>query len=112
MITVTLFRNAQQQFWGFQMEGHAGYGEAGNDIICAAVSALAINAINSIEALTTTKPVYREKDGYLYLEVPEIRTSAANAADAVLLMNSFALGLDSIVQDYGSRYLKVLKTEK
>ena len=31
MITVTLFRNAQQQCWGFQIEGHAGYADAGED---------------------------------------------------------------------------------
>ena len=34
------------------MQGHAGYAEPGQDIVCAAVSALVINTINAIEAFT------------------------------------------------------------
>ena len=37
---------------GFDVSGHAGYSEAGSDIVCAAVSALVINAVNSIEKFT------------------------------------------------------------
>ena len=33
----------------FHINGHAMYAEAGSDIVCAAVSALVINTINSIE---------------------------------------------------------------
>ena len=34
------------------IKGHAGYAEEGYDIICAAVSALTVNTINSIEQFT------------------------------------------------------------
>ncbi len=34
------------------MEGHAGYADEGEDIICAAVSALALNFFNSVETFT------------------------------------------------------------
>ena len=36
----------------FHINGHAMYAEAGSDIVCAAVSALVINTINSIEEFT------------------------------------------------------------
>ena len=34
------------------MEGHAGYADEGEDIICAAVSALALNFFNSVVAFS------------------------------------------------------------
>ena len=49
MIHVTIFCNEDKECVGFQTEGHAEYAEPGEDIICAAVSILVINTINSIE---------------------------------------------------------------
>ncbi len=52
MIRITLFR--QQNRWaGFCAEGHAGYAEEGEDIVCAAVYiVLTTNTVNAIETLT------------------------------------------------------------
>ena len=36
MITITVYKNEDQQYEGFLSEGHAGYGTEGSDIICAA----------------------------------------------------------------------------
>ena len=52
MIKVTIYKTERQEYAGFDMEGHAGYAEAGEDIVCAGVSALVINALNSIERFT------------------------------------------------------------
>ena len=40
---------------GFHMEGHAGYADRGSDIVCASISVLAINCVNSIEEFTGRK---------------------------------------------------------
>ena len=37
------------------MSGHAGYDDIGKDIVCAAVSVLVINTLNSIERFTDDK---------------------------------------------------------
>lgn len=37
---------------GITIDGHAGYAEAGKDIVCAGVTALTENLIDSIESLT------------------------------------------------------------
>ena len=37
---------------GITVDGHAGYAEAGKDIVCAGVTALVENLIDSIEGLT------------------------------------------------------------
>ena len=39
-------------YFGFSMTGHAEYADPGEDILCAAVSALAFNTANAIAALT------------------------------------------------------------
>jgi uncharacterized protein YsxB (DUF464 family) len=62
MITITFFAKEIEQdvkfnvesVTGFRTEGHAGYAEYGNDIICAAVSILVMTTINSIEELTSS----------------------------------------------------------
>ena len=56
MIKATVFKNSTDSgnavYTGIVMEGHAGYADEGEDIICAAVSALALNFFNSVEAFT------------------------------------------------------------
>ena len=47
MITVTIHRS-NDSYAGFKVVGHAGYAEEGYDIICAAVSVLVVNAVNSM----------------------------------------------------------------
>ena len=51
MITVEI-RKSNGEYVGFSSKGHAGYAEEGYDIICAAVSVLTVNTINSIEKFT------------------------------------------------------------
>ena len=63
MINAILFRNENKNFYGFSLKGHAGYANAGKDIICAAVSVLGINTGNSIEKLTYAKLKVEESDG-------------------------------------------------
>ena len=78
---------------GFDVSGHAGYSEAGSDIICAAVSALVINAVNSIEKFTEdeTSCVSDEETGSI-----TFRFSETPSHDAGLLLDSMILGLEEI----------------
>ena len=55
MINVSIYKNADNLITGFKLSGHAQYSEYGTDIVCAAVSALVINTINSIEQFTSDK---------------------------------------------------------
>ena len=112
MITAQLFLNSDQQYWGFKIEGHAGYAEEGEDIICAAVSVLALNTVNSIEALTDVKPVCSMEDGYLSCEISDLRNMKKTYPDVTLLLDSLALGLQSIAESYGTQYLNVSTIQK
>lgn len=48
---------------GLTVDGHAGYAEIGNDIICAAVSALTQGLVHSLKALTNDEISYRSQPG-------------------------------------------------
>ena len=51
MIRVTIYQNEKKECAGFLAKGHAGFSEAGQDIVCAAASVLMINTVNAIEEI-------------------------------------------------------------
>ena len=52
MTRVTFYQNRNGQLTGFKAADHDGYAEAGEDIVCAAISALVIHTINAVERFT------------------------------------------------------------
>jgi hypothetical protein len=105
MITVTIYKNSHQ-YKGFAVKGHAGYAEEGYDIICAAVSALTVNTVNSIEKFTEDTFSGEQKDGWLSCEFPE-----GLSERSVLLMDSMVLGLAEIQNNYGKQYIRMIFKE-
>jgi hypothetical protein len=103
MIHITIYRN-QGNICSFNCIGHAEYADAGSDIVCAGVSALVINAINSIERLTDTKfsLVTDDEDNSGLIDVT---FQGELSAEAKLLLDSMILGLQGIQNDYGEEFL-------
>ena len=87
---------------GFKSKGHAGFADSGYDIICAGVSALVINCINSIENFCDVRFTVDADD-----EGGNIKFMLADPADgdSELLINSMILGLKGIQNDYGNDYI-------
>ena len=110
MIDVTLFQNDNKDYVGFRMTGHAEYAEYGSDIVCAAVSVLVINAMNSIEKFTDDEfdgAVHEEEDVVsFYIKSEKVSESAK------LLLDSFVLGLEGVQAEYGKKYIKIRKKRK
>ena len=105
MITVTIFKKSKR-YTGFTVKGHAAYAEEGYDIICAAVSVLTVNTLNSIEAFTEDAFSGEQDDGYIKCEFPEELSEKA-----ALLMDSMVLGLTDIQNNYGKQYIKLIFKE-
>ena len=105
MIHVTVYDNEDGQYMGFVFQGHAGFGEAGQDIVCAGVSALLINAVNSVESLAGDSFRYKEHEDED--TVTFFLTSCPISEKAALLLKSLVLGLQGIEHDYGKQYLKL-----
>ena len=104
MIKITVKRNEKGICNGVHVSGHAGYDDYGRDIVCAAVSILVINTINSIEQFTEDHFVVEsdEKDGKIDLKmVSEI------SKESSLLLESLILGLHGVEESYGNQYIKI-----
>lgn len=102
MITVTVYQHSGQ-YKGFCCKGHAEYAEEGYDIICAAVSVLTVNAINSIERFTEDDMTADGgADGYIKLTL-----DGEVSNDTKLLLDSMILGLKQIQQSYGNEYIDI-----
>lgn len=104
MIRVQVVRE-KDHYKKFIIDGHAGYAEEGSDIVCAAVSALVINTINSIEEFTEDAFTCDCNEGMI--QNWEFTSDVSFATD--LLMDSLVLGLSNIQKSYGEQYLKVEK---
>lgn len=100
MITITV-KKRNGNYLEFVSKGHAGYAEEGQDIVCAAVSVLVINTVNSLETFTDDQFEVQEDDGYVsfHLQLRLLR--------GTLLMDSLILGLTEIEHSYNNRYLTV-----
>jgi hypothetical protein len=82
---------------GFQFSGHAGFADSGKDIVCAGISALVLNAINSIE--TFTEDLFtcevKEESGDVSFSLVERPSEKAE-----LLLESLLLGVTGIQETY------------
>ena len=78
---------------GFKSKGHAGFADSGYDIICAGVSALVINTINSIDQFTKEAHATNQDQETGLIS---FRFEKPAGHDAELLMKSMVLGVQEI----------------
>ena len=104
MTSITITKNSNDKYKSIECSGHAGFADYGNDIVCSAISVLTINTINSLDNFTKDEiSVHQDEDkGILRFEFKD-----EPSHDAELLVKSFELGIDSIFQQYGKKYLNI-----
>ena len=107
MTTVTFYKK-NECFTGFTAQGHALFADAGNDIVCAAISVLVINTINSIDDLVHDDFELINDDKECILG---IMLEKSTNPDTQLLLRSLKMGLDGICSEYGKKYLKIKTKE-
>lgn len=97
MINITIYQSAEHGYRGFLCKGHAGYADFGEDIVCAAVSILVINTVNSVEKF----------GGQAFLCETEQETGIIDfrlkddpTAETKLLLDSMILGLTEVEKDH------------
>ncbi|MBD8084875.1 ribosomal-processing cysteine protease Prp [Limosilactobacillus sp. c9Ua_26_M] len=97
MIRVTFNLNSDHLITAFQMTGHADAGPYGQDIVCAAVSALSISTINGLEQVAKTKPnIDSDDDNGGFFDVTDISL----VHDAQVIMQTFFNGMNDIAESY------------
>ncbi len=104
MINVIIKRDKDKVAKEIEIKGHAGYAEDGQDIICSAVSVLALNMANSVETFTDDhfEGSVADDGGYFSFSF-----SGEISPESQLLMKSLILGLQNIREDYGAEYIKI-----
>ena len=111
MTTVTVFRRPDGSLSGFDCRGHANYADAGEDIVCAAISALTQGTLNGLLNVLQAPVDSRidEKDGILTASLGEV--PEGKRAGAQLLLETLVSALQSIEADY-ARFLRVIFKER
>ena len=90
---------------GFSVSGHSGYAEAGQDIVCAAISAVVTMAEATINDVCGAKAKVRVKDDRITLTLP-VSCDEEESVQAVLA--GMMLTLCSMRDDYPD-YIEVLE---
>ncbi len=107
MINVKIERSLRtNHIMSFTLSGHAESGPYGYDLVCAAVSALSIGAVNAVAALCdVTLPTQTGREGgYLHCEIP---CDLAQSTDekVQLLIEGMLVSLQSIADEYSEHIM-------
>ena len=98
MIRITL-HSKDGQITGFECLGHAGFAQAGQDIVCAAVSILTTTCVNALETVAGEKPQVQAFSGRMVMALP-----GGGSHDAQIILQAMRQGLRDLKDAY-SDYL-------
>ena len=71
MTTIRLISTPDNRISGFEITGHAGAGNVGNDLVCAAVSMLSITCANALLSVAGVDRTIINRDAHLAVYVNE-----------------------------------------
>ena len=116
-MTKIVFYRSGGNFYGFEEQGHTGYGEAGDDILCAALSSMTSLIINTIEVSFATSVDYTidEKTTDIKLiaksALPKYEKDERKQFAISGLIQAYFIQLMDLVEDYYD-YLDVREVER
>ena len=116
-MTKIIFYKSNGTFYGFEEQGHTGYGEAGEDILCSALSAMTMLIINTIEVAYASDVEYdiSEDDTRITVRskaaLPEFEEDERKRYAVSGIFMSYFYQLNDMVEEY-YKYLEVDVVEK
>ncbi len=111
MTKIVFFRSGGV-FYGFEEQGHTGYGEAGDDILCAALSSMTMFLINTIEVAYASSVDYDIEDNDTRIRVrakaalPDYESDDYKRYAVSGIMMGYYCQLSDMLEEYGD-YLDV-----
>ena len=99
MISVRFLTTDSGELLGFSLSGHAGYGEAEEDIVCAAVSSAAYLTANTVTEILHADAQVSAEDGEMY-----VRVSRSSAADCRSIFAGFKLHMIGLEEQYSENF--------
>ncbi|MGC8484151.1 MAG: ribosomal-processing cysteine protease Prp [Candidatus Baltobacteraceae bacterium] len=97
MLRVTFYEDSRQRLSSFVAEGHTELAAHGEDIVCAAVSAILQAARLGLEAHAELALSVRQRSGDMELHVPE---SAREREDVRAILGTALLACEAIAAQY------------
>ena len=116
MTTVTFYKT-NGFYYGFEEKGHTGYAESGDDVLCAALSAMTMLIINSIEVSYASNVDYTidEKTTDIKLiaksALPKYESDEKKQYAVSGLIQAYFFQLMDLVEDY-YEFLDVKEVER
>ena len=105
MTKIVFFRSGGV-FYGFEEQGHTGYGEAGDDILCAAISSMTMFLINTIEVAYASQVDYDINEGATRIRVrakaalPEFESDDYKRYAVSGIFMSYYYQLNELLEEY------------
>ena len=116
-MTKVVFYRSGGTFWGFEETGHTGYGDAGEDILCSALSAMTMLIVNTVEIAYASNIDYDVNEGATKIKVsskaalPEFEDDERKRYAVSGIFMSYFYQLNDMVEEY-YKYLEVDVIEK
>ncbi len=116
MTTITFYKTGGF-FYGFEEQGHTGYGESGDDILCAALSSMTMLLINAIEVSYASDVEYTidEESGDIKViaksALPKFEKDEKKQYAVSGLIQAYFFQLMDLVEDY-YKFLDVKEIER
>ena len=105
MTKIVFFRSGGV-YYGFEEQGHTGYADAGNDVLCAALSAMTMLVINTVEVAYASDVEYTIDEGATHIMVrskaalPEFEEDERKRYAVSGLFMSYFYQLNELVEEY------------
>ena len=116
-MTTVVFYKSEGHYYGFEEQGHTGYAESGDDILCSALSAMTMLIINAIEVSYASTADYTidEKTTNIRLiaksALPKYESDEKKQFAISGLIQAYFFQLMDLVEDY-YEYLDVKEIER
>ena len=105
MTTITFYKTGGF-YYGFEEQGHTGYGHAGDDVLCAALSAMTMLIINTVEVGFASDVDYEVNEGATTIRVrskaalPQYETDEKKRYAVSGLFCSYYYQLNDLLEEY------------
>ena len=105
MTKIVFFRSGGV-YYGFEEHGHTGYGDAGEDILCSALSAMTMLVINTIEVAYASDVEYTVDEGATHIMVrskaalPEFEEDECKRYAVSGIFMSYFYQLNDLLEEY------------
>ena len=116
MTTITFYKT-DGFYYGFEEQGHTGYGESGDDVLCAALSSMTMLLVNAIEISYASNVDYTIDEKTTDIKViaksalPKYESDEKKRFAVSGLIQAYFFQLMDLVEEY-YEYLDVREVER